>query len=175
MSDDIIIDDEGDLGEGEKTAEAKLKTLRDKLKAEQAESAANLDGWQRAKADYVNLSKRLRELESDVKVSVTRNVVDSLSQLGDSLEAALSHADQAHKVGIDALIKQFDTSLTAIGASRFAPTVGGTFDPLTHEPVQTLATSDQTLDNTIAQVVQSGYKVGEDIVRPARVMVYHHQ
>ncbi len=171
MDDEIIIDDEADLGDGEMTPEMKLKRLRDKLKVSMHDAADNLAGWQRAKADYVNLQKRLRDVEEEVKLSTIRKVVAGVAQLGDSLEAALLHAPT--DAGLAALIKQLDTTLTAFGVTRFTPTKGEVFDAGMHEPMQTIATTDSSLDNTIESVLQSGYRMGDVVLRPARTAVYH--
>ncbi len=162
-TDDVVIEDsteDGDTG----TAEQKLKLLRDKLKVAQAEAGENLAGWQRAKADYVNLQKRAREDLAGFEGSAKVAVLQGLVPVFDSLEAS------AH----DAVIKQLDQALKKLEAERFRPVVGDPYDPGGAEAVSTVATDDATLDNTIHSVLQSGYKSGVQIIRPARVTVYHY-
>lgn len=159
---DIEIEDsteDGDTG----TAEQKLKLLRDKLRRAEAEAGENLAGWQRAKADYVNLQKRSREDFALVQDSGVSGTLAELAPVFDSIQAS------AH----EAVIKQLDAALVKLGAERYQPNVGDVFDPNIHEPVSTVATSDQSLDNTIHSVLQSGYRRGTGIIRPARVTVYH--
>ena len=160
MSDDeIILEDEG----ANDTVELKLKILRDRLKKAGAEAAENLAGWQRSKADYVNLGKRMREMEEGMSRAGVRGVVGSLTDVFDSVEAS----------GHPAILKQLDSSLTKLGVTRLRPEPDTEFDPATQEAVSTVATKDESQDNKVHSVLQSGYSVDGIIIRPARVSVYH--
>lgn len=162
-TDDVVIEDsteEGDTG----TPEQRLKILRDKLKKAESEASENLAGWQRSKADYVNLGKRMREMEESLSRAGISAVVGALTDVFDSLEAS----------GHPAILKQLDSSLTRLGVTRLRPETGIPFDPQAHEAVQGIATEDKTQDNTIHSVLQSGYQLGEMIIRPVRVTVYHY-
>jgi molecular chaperone GrpE len=46
------------------------------------------------------------------------------------------------------------------------------FDPNLHQSIETVPTDDLSKDHTIAKVIQAGYKIGERVVRPARVNIY---
>ncbi|MCL9972247.1 MAG: nucleotide exchange factor GrpE [Candidatus Pacebacteria bacterium] len=162
-TDDIVLEestDEGDTG----TPEQKLKKLRDKLRAAQTEATTNLAGWQRAKADYVNLMKRMRDTDAELGHKGTALARDIISVF-DSIEAA----------GLESVLRQLDSTLERHSIVRFAPPVGSSFDPTVAEAVATVATEDEALDNTIHSVMQSGYVHGELTLRPARVSVYHKQ
>lgn len=161
--DDVIIEDED--GEGSTaTAQQLLKELREKLKKAEAEANENLAGWQRSKADYVNLGKRMREMEESLSRAGVTTVVRALVDVFDSVEAS------AH----DAVLKQLDTSLQRIGVTRYRPTVGDVFEPEREEAVQTVATKESTSDNTIHSVLQSGFSIDGIVIRPARVVVFHY-
>lgn len=163
-ADDIVLEEsteDGDTG----TAEQKLKVLRDRAKKAEAEASENLAGWQRAKADYINLQKRSRE---DIEMLTSRaagSVLEELVPVFDSLEAS------AH----DAVVKQLDQALLKLGVIRLRPSVGDVFNPAQEEAVQGVATDDKTKDNTVHSVLQSGYVIGGSIIRPARVIVYHYE
>lgn len=162
--DDVILEEED--GEGSTaTAAQLLKVLRDKLKKAEAEANDNLAGWQRSKADYVNLSKRMRELEESLTRAGIISVVSGLTDVFDSIEAS------AHP----AILKQLDTALSRVGVQRLRPEPGTPFDPNVHEAVSTVATSEKSEDNTIHSVMQSGYAQADMTIRPARVTVYHFQ
>jgi molecular chaperone GrpE len=162
-TDDVVLEEsteDGDTG----TAEQKLKQLRDKLRVAQTESATNLAGWQRAKADYVNLMKRMRDTDAELGHKGTALARDIIAVF-DSVEAA----------GLESVQRQLDSTLERHGIVRFAPAVGSVFDPTLAEAVSTVATEDEALDNTIHSVMQSGYLHGDLTLRPARVSVYHKQ
>lgn len=163
-ADDVVFEgstEDGDTG----TPEQKLKALRDKLKRANAEAADNLAGWQRAKADYINLQKRSREDLELLSARAAGSIIEELIPVFDSLEAS------AH----DAVVKQLDQALMKLGVTRLRPSVGDVFNPAHEEAVQGVATDDKTKDNTIHSVLQSGYIIGAITIRPARVIVYHYE
>lgn len=155
-----VEDGEGSTG----TPEQKLKALRDALHKSQAESADNLAGWQRTKADYVNLQKRSREDLALVSDGAVSKVLEELIPVFDSLEAS------AHET----VLKQLDATLLKLGVVRTRPEAGSIFDPNIQEAVSTVATDDSSMDNTVHSVLQSGYVRGGIVIRPARITVYHH-
>lgn len=167
--DDVVVEEtseEGDSG----TAEQKLKKLRNELKEAKKESAENLAGWQRAKADYVNLERRMRGMGEELSQGARREVARGFIEAADSLEAALK-ADPA----LGAVLRQMDEAFKKHGIIRFAPNPGEAFDPARHESVQILATSAKEEDTTVSEVLQSGYELEGLVVRPARVIVAHYQ
>ena len=161
--DDVIIEDsteDGDTG----TPEQKLKQLRDKLRKVETEAGDYLAGWQRAKADYVNLQKRSRDDLAQLSDVAVVRVLEELIPVFDSLEAS------AH----ESVLKQLDTILSKLGVSRARPATGSVFDPAIGEAVSTVATEDISKDNTVHSVLQSGYVRGGIVIRPARLTVYQH-
>jgi len=170
--DDVVLEVEHDGAE--ETALAKLKKLRAELKKAKLEAAENLAGWQRSKADYVNLSRRVREQESVQNRNGLLGFARSVIGVFDSLEAAEKGAEEAgHAVqnGIRQVTKQLESALKEHGVVRFTPKTGDVFDPNTMEPVRTVASASEKEDNTIADVLQSGYVAHGALIRPARVSV----
>jgi molecular chaperone GrpE len=165
---DVVVEETSDDGD-EGTAEQKLKKLRDELKEAKQERDANLAGWQRAKADYINLEKRMRVAGAEATQSAARAVALGFIPALDSLEAA-AQGDP----GVVAILRQADEALKAHGIVRFTPQTGELFDPARHESVQVLATALPAEDNTVSACLQSGYELGGVIIRPARVIIKHH-
>ncbi len=162
--DDVTLEPLSDDGESEAgTPEQKLKQLRDKLRKAEAEANDNLAGWQRAKADYINLQKRMRDIEGTLSKAGVAAVIVGLVDVFDSIEAS----------GHPAILKQLDASLGRLGVTRSSPKVGDAFNPELHEPVSAVATSSNVEDNTIHSVLQSGYSLEGVTLRPARVSVFH--
>lgn len=174
--DDVVLEPEHD-GAIE-AADLKFKKLRDELKRSKAEAAENLAGWQRSKADYVNLSRRMREQEAREARNGLLKMALSVITVFDSLEAAEKSAQENKEKAGEALVEgigQVTKQLTAVlkehGIERFTPKAGDPFDPVLHESVQTVATSDEKEDNTVSETFQSGYAAREQVIRPARVSV----
>ncbi|MEK7531171.1 MAG: nucleotide exchange factor GrpE [Patescibacteria group bacterium] len=172
--DDIVVDTEADLGDGETTPEAKLKKLRTERDEARKHATEHLAGWQRAKADYINLERRMRESGGEVKrITIAALVLDIL-QAYDSLQLAMAHAaGTPSEVGIRATLKQLDDALLAHGVKKIEPKKGDTFDPHTHEPMQTVATDSKEEDNTVDTTLQIGFSIDDMVIRPARVSIYH--
>lgn len=169
---------EAEDGEGN-TANAtqKLKMLRDKLKICERERMDNLTGWQRAKADYVNLQKDEEQKRKDMRVYVTTDIVEQLLPVLDSFDMAFANKEAWEKVdanwrtGIEYIRAQFsrvleDNNVTAINQ------IDVPFDHNIHEAIENVETDEESKDHTIATIIQSGYKIGDRIIRPARVKVF---
>lgn len=176
MQDDIVIDDSLDSEGAEVSLEEKIRSLRDTLKKVQAENAENLAGWQRAKADYVNLQKRMREAEEMARQTAVSKVVIDIVGVFDSLEAAVQSAEMHGQSteGVTAVSKQLENILQKHGVIRFTPQPGDPFDPALHEPMQVVATKNKEDDNTLERVMQSGYTLQSITIRPARVSVFQY-
>jgi len=170
--DDVIIEPEDDGAE--EKGDAKIKKLRDDLKKVKAERDEYLAGWQRSKADYVNLSRRTREQEESRTRSGVMGIARSIITVFDSLEAAQKAAEAVGGSVFDGIVqvtKQLEHALKENGVERFTPQEGEQFNPNFHEPMQTVATESEVEDNTVSETFQSGYKAGETAIRPARVSV----
>lgn len=171
-NDDVILEPESEDGLG--TDDQKLKKLRKERDEARKERDEYLTGWQRSKADYVNLQKRMRESGESASQAGIMGLGSSIVSVFDSLEAAQNSAQGASegvRVGIEQVTKQLESALKEHGIVRYTPSVGEQFDPEMHEPMQTLETSDENEDNTVAEVCQSGYTYKDMVIRPARVIV----
>lgn len=161
--DDVVYDDET-TGDGPEALIKRLRAERDTARHEREEY---LSGWQRAKADYVNLSKRLLSSESMAREAGIREACEAFLPLFDSLFAAGESVPPA-------LLKQLKESIIRLGGEFIEPAPGDPFDPALHESVETVAAREEKEDNTIARVFQSGLKT-HVVIRPARVSVRYYQ
>lgn len=175
--DDIEITNEENEGGGE--VQKKIKKLRDDLKKTREERDEYLAGWQRSKADYVNLSRRTREEREALIKNTTTTLSRSIIYVYDSVEAALvasrESTDRGLVSGIEHIKKQLEQTLSELGIERFSPAPHDPFDPSIHEPIRTVASSVEEEDNTVHETLQSGFKIGDSVIRPARVVVTHYQ
>ncbi|HMB39733.1 MAG TPA: nucleotide exchange factor GrpE [Wenzhouxiangellaceae bacterium] len=127
----------------------------------------------RLKAEMDNREKRLeREMAKSRKFALEA-VMRDLVQVLDSMDQALSSADaeNAHAAyeGLELTRKQALQVLTSHGLEVLDP-LGERFDPSWHEAMATLP-SDEFEPDTVAKVLQKGYRLNERLIRPARVMV----
>jgi molecular chaperone GrpE len=183
MAPEIPQEDEDDIVEfvynedGEEDLKATLKKLRKDIKEARKEKAEYLDGWQRAKADYQNYKNAEGERLISYAVNAKERMIDSLLPALDSFDMAMMNkeawekVDQNWRTGVEYIYNQFLTSLGDNGVSTIDK-VDVSFDPNLHQSIETLDTDDESKDHTIAKIIQKGYKMGDRIIRPARVVVY---
>ncbi len=174
-ADDVVFESEDGAG-NTATPEEKLKELREKLKKTQKERDEYLDGWQRAKADYVNAKKRAEDDRQSAALYASEELVLSLLPVLDSFDHALAAAegDEPWLEGVKNTHAQFLKALAQNGVEAFDPE-GEKFDPVLHEPVETLAAKTPEEDNTVKKVHQKGYTLRGKVIRPARVAIGHYQ
>ena len=178
-SDDVTFVDSIEDGEALPIKDV-VKKLREDLKRVRAEKEEYLTGWQRAKADYVNLQK-----EADARF--TRGKELGVEKLADSLLAGLDAFDMAMankeaweavdknwRQGIEYIHSKLIQALADNNISVIA-SVGVKFDPMLHEALQTIPTDDESKDHAVASIIQSGYKMGERVIRPARVNIFEYK
>lgn len=177
-ADDISEDEDLEVVEAEETK--KISSLQAKLKACQAEKAAHLDDLQRAKAEFLNVRKRL-ENEKQASVARTENdCIERLLPLCDSFMMAMSDTaaweaiDENWRKGVESIHSQLQAILKSYHVTPIG-VVGESFDPETHEAMGNETVADDTAVDTIVKVIQPGYvRTAESttvLIRPARVIV----
>jgi len=177
---DVVIEPETGEEMGEGRPEEKIAKMREELAACRKEKQEYMDGWQRAKADYVNALKRFGE---DMKTSEFRGkvrAVETLLPAFDALERAKEHlsrlgsdkADGEIPEGFLAIAKQLESAFAALGLEGIGK-VGEKFDPAYHEALGQDATESAETDDTVTAVLEKGWKIGDSVIRPAKVRVAH--
>lgn len=175
-SDDVEFVEEDSEG-SELSSAAKIKKLREDLKTANKERLEYLTGWQRAQADYVNLKKEGDERLSRGKELGREQLMDSLLPALDAFDMAIGNKEAWEKVdenwrnGIEFIHSRLISALEE-NKMGVIDIIGVPFDPNLHEAIENIPTDDTSLDHTVVSVVQKGYKIGERILRPARVKVY---
>lgn len=158
-------------------ADQKMKKLQEKIKSLEKEKTEYLDGWQRARADYANLRKQTDEDKKRLRTFIEQNFIAELLPVVDSFGMAMNNKEAWEKVdpnwrtGVEYIYSQLMNVLKDHDLEPFGK-VGETFDPTLHEAVSDTETEDPDLDHNIASVLQQGYKLGDLILRAARVSVY---
>ena len=132
---------------------------------------AEHDAHLRLAADYDNFRKRSQKEKEQLYTMGKADAVEKLLPVYDNLERALNQPteDAAYKKGVEMTMTQLVSILNGLGVEIFGE-VGETFDPNLHNAV--MHTDDENFgENTICQVFQKGFKLGEKVVRFAMVQV----
>jgi len=162
-----------------------VEELEEKLAQREKDAEEYLSKYRQASKEFEDARARMRkELAKDAERS-RREVLISLLEVVDNLDRAIDAAriaprppsGQAGAEGGDVLLQgvemvrdQFLAKLDGFGVKRIE-NEGGRFDPLLHEAVSTVPAADPASDGIIAGVVRHGYRIGDEILRPALVAV----
>ncbi len=163
--------DGGEAAETPETSETPETPGAEALAAEVASLREQLtkadDRYKRALADLDNYRKRV---ERDGQQQVTRArravLVDWLEAL-DSVERALQM--EPGDPGLLAVLAQMESILARSGVTRI-DAAGAPFDPQRHEAIDVRVADDRP-DRTVLDVARSGFATGDDVLRPALVVV----
>ena len=161
----------------EENQQAKIKKLREELKAAKKESKDNLDGWQRARADYINLQQQLEKEKTDIRRRATEGLILDLLPALDIFDMAMmdrktwESVDEQWRKGIEHIYDQLHRVLVDHGVEPIDSTKEP-FDPEIHEPLETVPIDDETQDGVIIQIMQKGYRRDGRVLRPAKVKFY---
>jgi len=134
------------------------------LAARLAERTADL---QRVSAEYANYRKRVERDRLVVREQALANVLIALLPVLDDIGRARDHGELSG--GFKSVADSLESTVAKLGLVTFG-TEGEPFDPNVHEALMHSYSTGVT-EPTCVQILQPGYKVGERIVRPARVAV----
>ena len=183
--DDVKFEELNEEGE-EFSKLQKNKNEKDKLKEKYQEKINNLEkerdeylkGWQRIQADYKNREKEIENFKQDIIKFANQNLIKDILPVLDGYDLAKSNkeswekVDNAWRLGIEYLFSNLIKTFEANGVEVFAKE-GETYNPNIHEAVEVVDVSleEKNKNDTIVSVLQKGYKIGDKILRVARVKV----
>ena len=122
---------------------------------------------QRVQAEFTNYRRRVERDRQAVGEQALASVLVGLLPVLDDIDRARSHGEVGG--GFKLVADGLETTLTKLGLQRFGE-AGEPFDPTVHEAL-THALSSEVSEPSCAEIYQPGYRVGERILRPARVAV----
>jgi molecular chaperone GrpE len=157
-----------ELSEQARTLEAE----REQLKVQVTE---NLDGWQRARAEFANYKRRVEAERTELAASAGAEALKRVLPAIDDFERAVQTLpedlkDKPWTNGILMVQRKLDAALEQTGITPIGVTPGDAFDPNIHEAV-THEDSEQFGSEQVIGEVQRGYKLGDRVLRPAMVRV----
>jgi len=153
--------------------DAELAALRDKVE----QQARRIDELARAYADVLNEREAFRrrlEREAERQIELARGdvaaiLLDAAEDLRRAVQSQTSDI-KALSEGVRLIAENFMRQLQQMGLRRIE-TEGRAFDPLVHEAVDLVAVDDPARDGTIVDEARAGWKLGDRVLRAARVRV----
>ena len=157
------------------TAEEKQEaeeSLEDRLQALEVERDEYLNDLQRVAAEFENYRKRAAREQADFATRATERLVQELLPVLDdlerALEAAAAHEEAKLEEGVQLVQRALALALKREGLVEIA--ADGPFDPHVHEALLSQP-AEGAEPGTVLQVLQKGYRLGDRVLRPARVIV----
>ena len=148
-----------------------LEQLAEHMKELEAERDSYLADLQRLKADFDNYRKRAARdqeaLAARAHEGLVAELLPILDDLGRALEAAEDHEEAKLEEGVRLVQRNLAAALQREGLEEIP--VDGRFDPHVHEALSAQPSDHE--EGSVLEVVQKGYKLGDRVLRPARVVV----
>lgn len=161
-------------GETAETAEAETEE-KDPLAEAQEQVAALNDKYLRLAAEFDNFRKRTIKEKADLILTGGEKVLSALLPVLDDLERARDNMQKSTDVeslreGVEMIIGKLDKTLATQGLKRMEP-IGTLFDTDFHEAIAMVPVPEDEQKGHVIDCVQTGYLLGEKVVRHAKVVV----
>ena len=137
----------------------------------QAKLSAEHNNFLRLAAEYDNFRKRTQKERESLYQDAKADTVGKFLPVYDNLQRAMAQetADEAYKKGVEMTMQGFESILEALNVKAFGA-AGEPFNPAFHNAV--MHVDDEALgENIIAEVFQTGFQMGEKVIRHAMVKV----
>ncbi len=169
---DVVLEPENNEPPKGGDAEVKVAKLRADIEQLRTERQEYLDGWQRAKADYVNALKRSEEERRAAREAGLGKALVALLPAHDALDRAKEHGEVPE--GFQAIARQLESAFKTLGVEAIGA-IGERFDPALHEALGQDKAESVAQDDLITAVLEKGYRVNGTVLRVAKVRVAHFE
>jgi molecular chaperone GrpE len=137
------------------------------VEVQAVEATDYLDDLRRLQADFENYRKRMLREQTAMAQRASARLVERLLPILDNLEAAVGHGEGGP--GIDLVLKELKKTLAEEGLEEI-PAEGAPFDPMLHEAFEAFESADVDVP-TCVRVLRRGYRLKNNVIRPAMVAV----
>lgn len=153
---------------------AESPTIEEQLAAAQVEAEDYKDRWLRSQAEFANARKRMEKQRLDTYTSATANVIEKLLPIVDDFERAMESlpegiSENSWLEGMQLVQRKLLATLENFNVKPIEA-VGEPFDPNLHEAL-TQEPTDEFESGVVCRVMQTGYKIGDRVIRPSLVVV----
>lgn len=150
--------------------EKEIEKLKKELETVKKESMEHLNGWKRAKADYLNREKEINREKVDwvkfANLELILNLLPVLDALNQSLkQVPIDLKENEWVKGIFQIKQQLEDFLKTQGVEKIKA-VGEKFNPDFHEVVEKRGEQEEIIEE-----IQVGYKMHDQVIRPAKVVI----
>lgn len=159
--------------------DAEVLALRDEVASLQARLRAVSNAYREVQEEIQATKDRLHRQatarEERRRGEVVSALFDPLQNLRRSIDATRKGASTEDTVsGLEIVVGQFMDAFKKLGLEE-VPGKGTPFDPNLHEALTTMPVTDPALDDVVIDVFDAGYRIGNTLIQPARVIVGRYQ
>ena len=153
------------------SAEAKALEWETNCATLEQKSLDMTDTAQRVQAEFDNYRRRTNENNARLKSDACAEVISKILPVADVIDQALTLIDDENvKKGVS-MIKDEVLKIFASFSVTEIESVGCEFDPRCHEAIMQVPAEKEEDKDTVKEVFQKGYKMGDKVIRPARVII----
>ncbi len=152
-----------------------VEELEQKVAEKDKQIQEYLTKYRQASSEFEEMRLRLRrEITKDIE-RTRREILSELLEVVDNLERALDAAKRSPSAeallqGVEMVRRQFLSKLEGLGVKQIE-SGDGRFDPALHEAVSTVPAASPDQDGMVVGIIRQGYRIGDDVLRPAAVAV----
>ena len=156
-------------------SKSEVDELKNNLEKARKKEQENLESWQRERADFINYKKRIEREQTQNGQNYKAELLKKYLVIMDDLDLAIRNKPQNHPEdnswveGIELIARKFHSILENEGLEKME-CEGSVFDPNLHQAISYEEHADVE-SGKIIEVIQSGYKLGDRVIRPALVRV----
>jgi len=147
------------------------RSVEERLAEADARAEEHLNDLKRLAAEFDNYRKRVARDQESLVARANERLVKELLPVLDDLERALEAAQQHEEAKLEEGVRLVHRALSDVLTKEGLAEIGtdGKFDPHVHEAL--LSQPSEEEEGTVIEVVQKGYKLGDRVLRPARVVI----
>lgn len=153
----------------------KIKKLKEKLAVCEQERAEYLDGWQRARAEFINFRREqevgLKDYGHQIRALTILEILPILGVFELAFkDPSWSRSEPNWRAGIEQIYKELKNRLEGLGVKDFGE-AGERFDPGLHDSAGTRGVEKKEEEDIIIEVIEKGWRLEGKVIKPARVIV----
>ena len=159
---------------GDSDSEQNIEETRSDLQAQRDEA---VDRYQRTLADFRNYQRRSVQNEITAAERAKQDLIRELIPVLDNFDLAIEHAEEGAEDSVETMLKGIRMvrdilmqTLVQKGLIKIQPERADLFDPNYHQAMM-METTDEMEPNHIVRMMQVGYRMGDTVLRPAKVII----
>ncbi len=146
--------------------------LKKRLEEMEKERDEYLEGWKRAKADFINYKReeieRLAGAAARAEEAIIQDMLSVLASLNWGIASLKENTPERN--GVELVRRELENALMKYGVEKIQVDIGGEFNPETEECIETVE-SEKEPKGTVVEEVETGYTKGTKVIKPAKVKV----